>query len=162
MLTDSRTCGPDILLSTHCNTDHRGAKHSTVKHIAWLQDLDDSAFRGCRVGMLANGVMKMRIERLAERVDALQSVASERRHQIGFSSLDSFKDRTDRVVVRSVLRRTLNCPPEIVERLQQVPRQLRSRKLHRFFTLTLHLLADVLLLCQGVQQLVLRVGEFAL
>ena len=70
-----------------------------MKHVAWLQHLDDGAFRGCRVGTLENGVMMVRVESRAERIDALHAMPGKRRQQVGFGGLHALQERLDRLVV---------------------------------------------------------------
>ena len=74
----------------HRYTDHRGAQNASVKNVAGLENLKNGAIFVLAGFLAVHSLVKMRIKRLADRVDAFRAELRDIVEQLFVDKLETF------------------------------------------------------------------------
>src|SRR5207245_227005 len=74
----------------HRYTDHRGAQNASVKNVAGLENLKNGAIFVLADFLAVHSLVKMRIKRLADRVDAFRAELRDIVEQLFVDKLETF------------------------------------------------------------------------
>ena len=94
------------------------SEHAVTEAVALLEDLGHQSGLHALDRLLCDGLVQLRVERLALRRERLDADALERREQVGLDELDPLGQ------LRVVLADRLQCAVEVVDRGQQLLCQL--------------------------------------
>ncbi len=134
-----------------------------MQQIAGLDDLDDGAVGLAVVRDLEHGLVAVRVEALADRVELDHVVPLQDRVQFLLGQLYARQQGLQPLVARTVVRRrAFDRAAEIVGDGEQVPKQGDGGVLGHVGALALGAAARVLGLGQGPQELVLELRHLAL
>ena len=80
------------------DADEGGTQHPVADHEAGLDDLNDVPLGTSAIGNLEHGLVHMRVEFLAHRVELLDAVPLQGLQEVPFRQLDAFEEALERVV----------------------------------------------------------------
>ena len=142
------------------DNDHGRPQAAVVDQIAGLENLQHGAVRHVGIFLLHHGLMVMRVERLACRIDGLDAVTLKRAAEIALRQHDTFEQRLQgRIGIDRVFGHSRNGALEIVADRQNVLGELGDRVFRRFFFFLLKPAADVFGFGNRAHELIMLVGD---